>query len=324
MADESANIGEKAKPRFSVVVPAYNASRTLSETLESIRCQDFDDWECVVVDDGSADETPATVAGFRDRDSRFALVQQSNMGAAVAYKTAISAASSDLLVICAADDLLLPTHLKAMDEFIRVNPGFDIYSSNGQYLYDDSGLRRVVYEDSDWRSERSLSLEQVIMQCFYSVGAVVRRSAYEAVGGHRRGVYTDDYDLWLRAMARGAKHKYTPQVLSVHRVSDFQQSANLKRLYESNLDVYRQLLRTTNLRPEEREAVQVAMESSRAQIAGSGIAVALDEQAQMLRGLVERLVGPQQAGAVMRAIHSVSWVSRPLRRILARRRARRT
>jgi len=311
--------GSHDGPRFSVLVPAYNARETIQDTLDGMLAQQYADWECVVVDDGSTDETAAFVDDYCFRDSRFKLVRQENRGCAGAYRTAYETSQAPLLVICAADDYLLPAHLKTMDALVTRSPGYQIFSSNGEYLYHDSGVRRPVYDSSEWSKELSLSFEDVIAVCFYSVGVVIRREAYELVGGHRHNVYTDDYDLWLRAMARGARHKYTPEVLSVHRVSSFQQSANLARLYESNLEVYANLLATESLDQAQVTAVQRAVASTRQQLDSTEPAVAadLEGQARRLRETVEKVVGTGRADGVMRFIHSFSSLSRPLRRWMA-------
>lgn len=313
-------------PRFSVLVPAYNARATIQDTLDGMLAQQYEDWECVVVDDGSTDDTAAFVDVYCARDSRFRLVRQENEGCAGAYRTAYEASRAPLLVICASDDYLLQAHLETMDALVSSYPGYQIYSSNGEYLYHDSGERRRVYDSPEWGEERSLSFEDVIAVCFYSVGVVIRREAYELAGGHRRNVYTDDYDLWLRAMARGARHKYTPEVLSVHRVSSFQQSADIARLYESNLEVYTNLLATESLGHAQVDAVQRAIAITRQQMDGSEQSVAADfeEQARKLRGAVEKVVGPDRVDGTMRFIHSFSWIVRPLRRWMAASRHRGT
>lgn len=306
-------------PRFSVLVPAYNARGTIQDTFDGMLAQQYEDWECVVVDDGSTDDTAAFVHDYCVRDSRFKLVRQENRGCAGAYRTAYEASRAPLLVICASDDYLLPAHLGTMNALVARSPGYQIYSSNGEYLYHDSGERRPVYDSSEWGEERSLSFDDVIATCFYSVGVVIRREAYELAGGHRPNVYTDDYDLWLRAMARGARHKYTPDVLSVHRVSSFQQSANLARLYESNLEVYANLLATESLDQAQDSAVQRAIAITRQQMDSSEQAVAADfeMQARELRETVEKVVGSGRTEGAMRIIHSFSWLSRPLRKWMA-------
>lgn len=228
-------------PRYSIVVPAYNAESTLAETLEAIQAQTFKDWECVIVDDGSVDRTAAVGHTFATADARFVVYSQHNQGTASAYNTGVAHASADLLAICSADDILLPNHLMTMGYLIDRHPECDIFSSNGMYLL-ETGQKKLVYTEASWQQERSVSFEQVLACCFFSVGAVYRREVFEAAGGYRRDVYGEDYDFWLRAMAKGMKHCYTPDVLSLHRISDTQKSSDILRVYESNIEVYRNLV----------------------------------------------------------------------------------
>jgi glycosyltransferase involved in cell wall biosynthesis len=309
-------------PRYSVVVPAYNACSTLAETLDAMLAQEFPDWECVVVDDGSTDQTPALAESYCERDGRFRLIRQPNSGTAGAYQSGIAASSADLLVICAADDFLLPEHLLVMDELIRRNPDCEIHSCNGEYLYADSGERELVYAGDEWKRERSLSVEQLVQECFFSVGAVIRRAAIESVGGHRIGVYVDDYDLWLRAMARGACHVYTPQVLAVHRISDSQQSASQCRVLESRIEVYENLLETEVLAPALMNVVQRKIALDRGLLAQCEDQLVLESQARALRTMVERVVGPNTGRRILGVLHRVSWITRPFRRAVARLRRR--
>ena len=150
-------------PRFSILVPAYNATATLPETLDAVHAQEFDDWECVIVDDGSTDATPSIVESYCARDRRYRLISQRNAGAAGAYRAAAAAAGSELLVICAADDLLLPAHLRVMDELATRNPEYEIYSCNGEYLLQSTGERRTVYTSPEWQVERSLTFGDVVI-----------------------------------------------------------------------------------------------------------------------------------------------------------------
>lgn len=246
-------------PRFSVVVPAYNASATLGETLDAILAQGFEDWECVVVDDGSTDETAAIARAYAEGDPRFRLIRQENTGTAGANNAGVTGSAADLLVICAADDFLLPDHMRVMDSVISDNPEYGIYSSNGDYLDHDSGERRVVYSGDEWQTQRSLTFEDVLESCFYSVGATYRRSVYDQAGGFRSAVYVDDYDLWLRAMAAGVRHYYTPRVLSVHRASSFQQSANVDRVARADIGAFQYLLENRLVGPEQIPAVERAI-----------------------------------------------------------------
>lgn len=234
--------------RFSIVVPAYNASATLAETLDAVLSQDFDDWECVVVDDGSMDETLSIAQAYAERDRRLRVVSQENRGSAGAYNTGVREAGGELVVLCSADDILLVEHLASMADFVDSNPGFAIFSTNGYYLKPD-GTRELVYTSGEIKD--SLTLADVIRNCFYSVGATYRRGLFESVGGYRTDVFGEDYDFWLRAMAGGARHRYLARPLSLHRLSETQKSANVEKAFLSDIRLVTDLRDAYDLTPEE-------------------------------------------------------------------------
>jgi glycosyltransferase involved in cell wall biosynthesis len=239
-------------PRFSVVVPAYNAESTLRETLDAVLAQRFDDWESIVVDDGSTDATLRIAREYAERDSGFRVVSQTNSGTAGAYNTGVSAATGEFVVLCSADDVLLPEHLATMDAFIREKSGYDIYSTNGFYWRED-GSRELVYENGALAD--SADLARVAWECFYGVGAAYRRELFDRVGGYRVGIFGEDYDFWLRAMAQGALHRYLSAPLSLHRVSTTQKSASPMRTCRSDIRILSDLLQDPALSEEQRAAI---------------------------------------------------------------------
>ena len=99
------------RPTVSVLVPAYNASGTLRETLASVMRQTFGDFEVIVVDDGSSDSTSAVAAEFAASDPRFQIIQQKNGGVAAARNTALAASCAELIAPLDADDLWHPEKL---------------------------------------------------------------------------------------------------------------------------------------------------------------------------------------------------------------------
>ncbi|MCT8160088.1 glycosyltransferase family 2 protein [Pseudoruegeria sp. SHC-113] len=99
-------------PRFSIVVPAFNAAATIAETLRSLQAQSFTDFEVVIIDDGSTDTTSAVAAPFL-ADSRFRYIRQANRGLAGARNSGIHAARAALIGFCDSDDLWAPSKLAA-------------------------------------------------------------------------------------------------------------------------------------------------------------------------------------------------------------------
>lgn len=240
-------------PRFSVVVPAYNAAPTLSETLDAVLGQEFEDWECVIVDDGSADDTLAIASTFASRDSRIAVHSQPNAGTAGAYNTGVSNARGEFVIVCSSDDILLPVHMREMDALIRREGDFDIYSCNGYYWRPEEQSRQLVYREGEIKD--SLTLADVIKNCFFGVGATYRREIFHRVGGYRTEVFGEDYDFWMRTMAMGARHRYLDTPLSLHRIAATQKTADLDRVYSSDIRLVTDLARDFDLTEDELEAV---------------------------------------------------------------------
>jgi glycosyltransferase involved in cell wall biosynthesis len=110
-----------AEPFFSVIIPVYNRARVLKTALESVRAQNFQDFEILVVDDGSRDNPRAVVDAFGDERIRF--IQQDNAGGGAARNTGIDQARGDFLAFLDSDDLFLPDHLANMHGLLRGTTG---------------------------------------------------------------------------------------------------------------------------------------------------------------------------------------------------------
>ncbi len=113
---------------FSVVIPAYNRSHVISRALESVRRQTFVDYECIVVDDGSADGDVLGAHVSAMGDDRFRLIRRDNGGAAAARNTGIDSAHGDYVAFLDSDDEFLDHHLAEMHAHLQLNPGTVAYS----------------------------------------------------------------------------------------------------------------------------------------------------------------------------------------------------
>lgn len=293
-------------PRFSIVVPAYDAASTLAETLDAILAQTFDDWECVVVDDGSTDDTLRIASAYAGSHSRIRVVHQDNQGTAGAYNAGVLSATGDFVAICSADDILLPEHLSRMSAFIDAEDGYDIYSSNG-YFWWPGDSRELCYGPGQGETIHSLGLGDVIRHCFYSVGAIYRRDLFAAVGGYRLGVYGEDYDFWLRSMASGARHRYLPEPLSLHRVGPNQKSAHLETVCRSDIRLVSDLRRDFRLSAADSRAVDECIQERERLIAQLNQPRRLSRDLPRLaaKKIVVRLLGRRRARRLYFGLKSV-------------------
>lgn len=137
--------------KFSIVIPAYNAEKTLGACLESVRRQTFSDFEAIIVNDGSIDKTHSVVAPFLQTDSRFRYICQENQGVSAARNRAITEAKGEFVVFLDSDDRYDRDYLQEFDAMILAHPdcdhfwcGFRSITPNGE----ESGCT-VWSEDSD-------------------------------------------------------------------------------------------------------------------------------------------------------------------------------
>lgn len=226
--------------RFSVVIPAYNATDTLRQTVESVMAQTCTDYEIIIVDDGSTDDTRALSQQLAGENPRVHVVTKPNGGTASAYNTGVATAQGDYIVILSADDLLLPTHLADLDKRIADNPNFEIFFNNGFYLYDDTS-RKVVYDGEDLNFNHELPLAHVVQWCPFGVGASYDKRVFDRIGGYTLGIYGEDWDFWLRAMSTGSRVFYCATPTAEHRVSATQKTADLTKVYESDIKILKNI-----------------------------------------------------------------------------------
>ena len=104
-------------PAIAVVIPAYNAGRFIGEAIESVRAQTISQWECVIVDDGSTDETPSRLAAYRD--PRIRSIRQDNIGEGAARARGVPLTRAPMIVFLDADDRLYPDALARYVNFLN-------------------------------------------------------------------------------------------------------------------------------------------------------------------------------------------------------------
>ena len=111
-----------AVPAVSVLMPVFNAERYVGEAIESILCQSFADFEVVVIDDGSTDDSPNILAGLAARDSRLRVLRQGNSGVVAALNRGLKDCRAPLVARMDADDVAHPERLEQQLAFMKANP----------------------------------------------------------------------------------------------------------------------------------------------------------------------------------------------------------
>lgn len=150
---------------FSIVIPVYNASKYLRQTLDSVLAQTYGSWEAVCVDDGSTDGSGAILDEYAHCDSRFVVIHQSNLGEGTARNTALKRISGKWFVFLDADDLLRDTTLEDVAKLEKNNPDCDLigygtrsFDEGKNFVWDDEKSDVLVCDCRTWLANRILRL----------------------------------------------------------------------------------------------------------------------------------------------------------------------
>ncbi len=183
-------------PAVSIVMPAHNAGPYIAESIQSVLRQTFDDWELIIVDDDSCDDTDKEVARFLS-DGRITFLRQKRGGPAVARNRAIRAASGDFIAFLDSDDLWLPDKLEKQLEQFRKHPDVGVCGT-GMRVIDPEGT--VIRDDAG--SERCGAALPDLLAGRFTVpmsSAMIRREVLDRAGPFDEDVLlSEDFELWLR------------------------------------------------------------------------------------------------------------------------------
>jgi O-antigen biosynthesis protein len=187
------------RPTVSVVIPVFNRPEAVRRAVGSVLAQTCQDFEIIVVDDGSTDATPASIAAFADR--RITMVRhERNRGGSAARNTGIRAGTAPFVAFLDSDDEWLPTKLeRQLRVFERSSDRLALVYTGTERIYADGSVSRHIPRRQA-NLARPLLTWNVVGET--SVG-MVRRSALEAVGGFDESLpASQDMDLWLRISER--------------------------------------------------------------------------------------------------------------------------
>jgi glycosyltransferase involved in cell wall biosynthesis len=188
-------------PMVSVIIPTYNRGWIVKEAIDTVLEQDFDDYELIVVDDGSDDNTPAILKAY---GKKITVLHQPNKGVSAARNHGIAAASGRLIAFLDSDDLWLPRKLSAQVKFFKDHPDAVVNQTQEHWIRDGVRVNPKIkhHKFSGMIFERSLAL------CLVSPSAVmIQKSLFGTVGVFDEDLPAcEDYDLWLRISCRYPVH----------------------------------------------------------------------------------------------------------------------
>lgn len=263
-------------PAISIIVPTYNYARLLEKTLASINSQTLRDWECIVVDDGSTDETRTLVENLAARDGRFIYCHRVNGGAAAARNTGLERVNpaSRYVAFMDADDLWSPDALELLfkqaesaPECIGAQCVADAIDADGHLVgggvHADRIRHRLGIENGKvipWEASRPTSFNVMVFQNFCPPGIfLIRRDVLEKTGLFDSAfAMTDDWDMQIRLSRHGA-FVFLDKVLVHYRRHEVNNNpANARVVHRSLRLVRRRAFFSAENTPEQKQLARQA------------------------------------------------------------------
>jgi glycosyltransferase involved in cell wall biosynthesis len=221
-------------PSISIIIPAYNAATYLPQTLASCLAQTYPDYEIILVDDGSSDETGALARSYPE----VTYIQQKNQGVAAARNTGIAHATGDYVQFLDADDVLLPEKLARCWARMQADPALDVVYTNYEYRNHDLS-QALALPRPPIELDPGDPLPQLLNSTASKWGvhcALVKASTARRVDGFGLGFESvEDWHFWVKIAALGGKFAYIPEVLVWYRQLSDSLSSNPLRLNRARL-----------------------------------------------------------------------------------------
>ncbi len=221
----------------SVIIPAHNASGTIFQTLESLLAQTHSEWEAIVVDDGSSDQTSEIVRTFMKRDPRIRLTQAARGGEAAARNKGLSHATNDWILFLDADDWISPLHMEPLTTELSSHPDLDaVHCGSARVAADGTPVpERFLAPSGDLFPTLARRAAFPVHAC------IVRKSLIDNAGGFDTSlIKSPDWDLWQRIARTGARFGAVPEVLAYYRMSPNAASLDAEQMLKDGLRVLKQ------------------------------------------------------------------------------------
>jgi glycosyltransferase involved in cell wall biosynthesis len=204
--------GER-RPAVSVVLAVWNGAPWVAEAVSSLLAQTDENFELIVVDDGSTDATPALLAGIAD--PRLRLQRQPHRGLTRALNRGLSAARGDLVARLDADDVALPERLGRQRAFLAARPDVGLLGTAAREVDDAGALVRIVRPPTD---DAAIRRALIRANPFVHSSVMARRELLARAGGYDETLaVAQDYDLWMR-LARLTRLANLAEVLVIRRL----------------------------------------------------------------------------------------------------------
>lgn len=192
-------------PTVSVIIPAYNQSQFVSQAIDSVLAQTFTDYEIIVINDGSTDNTAEVLEQYKDR---ICIITQTNAGLSAARNSGLRIARGEVVGLLDADDVWYPEALSAVVSYLRKNPHIDLVSGAWDNIDESGKTIRGLTRSSGFQPmvQADFLKTFALGTLFPPSSVVIRRRCFDCCGFFDTTLKAlEDWDFWLRLAIHGHK-----------------------------------------------------------------------------------------------------------------------
>jgi len=211
-------------PLVSIIIPCYNYAHYLSETLNNVLAQQYKNWECIIINDGSTDNTEEVAQKFRNTDARFKYIYQTNKGLSAARNTGIQNANGKYIQFLDSDDLLHSEKLSIQVQALENQPEIDILYGNTIFFFNDnineqySNRKKQYIPKNKVRFPLRISgkgkmiINKLLIDNIMEVSnPLIRKTIVEKAGLFNESMKSyEDWQFWIQCSLHEACFLYNP------------------------------------------------------------------------------------------------------------------
>lgn len=221
--------------KVSIITPAYNASKYLPETVASVRTQTFTDWEMIIVDDCSKDDTYNTACLLAEEEKRIKVIpHKKNSGVAVARNTALDAAMGDYIAFLDSDDLWMPDKLEKQLSFMEQNEYVLTYTMYQKFQTDTGQRGKII------KAPKKMTAKAILRNT--AIGCLTVMVNRKKVGTfHMPPIkHTEDNCTWQEILSRGYVAYGLNENLALYREGNVSLTSSKKKAAKQQWETYRE------------------------------------------------------------------------------------
>jgi glycosyltransferase involved in cell wall biosynthesis len=218
----------RKKEKLTVIMPCYNYAKYITETLDSLKKSTYDNWKCIIINDGSTDNSEEVILSQINGDSRFIYVKQENRGLSAVRNLGMSMSNTKYVMCLDPDDKISPTYLENGIKYLDEHDDCVLYYGKAKMFYDDG-------TEDYWDLPEYNYVKLLKKNCIYS-SCILRKSCYDTTNGYDENMTGyEDWDFLIRYLHGNKKVYMTDDVVFYYRRHDGSMDNKAKKKFSRYL-----------------------------------------------------------------------------------------